>query len=362
MEREFLAGVGFNLFVDQKAYDGWLLMLNGLMWAKEREYEGWRKLSSASSSVLQQPGSADNRASLAVARQQQHQHQQPPHQPATEYRSAQQYPHHHHQYQYYPRARSTSPTASYPFTFTLPPLQEPKSNPFVGVAAATSRPASVQQYHHHQHQQQQPPPIPLSTRPTGSKRSAIEAALSPEDVPNKRRPASTTVAAEVASHQHHHHHHHQHIPPPLVLSAPHYRIEKAEMMDEGSGSGSSFEAGDLSRGSSAEGVQDVSMDLQASHSSALAAGLGRMSLEPQAQAYYHQPPDVVIKQEPQEPTIVKQEEQEMHFGSSAEQPESRGALQLQLGAPYRPDESLAGRGVPKVSCCVPETYCVAPRS
>ncbi|KAG8928612.1 hypothetical protein FRC01_005679 [Tulasnella sp. 417] len=44
MEREFLGGLGHQLFIDQKAYEGWLLMLNGLMWAKERAYDGWRRM------------------------------------------------------------------------------------------------------------------------------------------------------------------------------------------------------------------------------------------------------------------------------------------------------------------------------
>ena len=42
MEREFLQGVGFKLFVDAVTYESWLNLLKGLVMAKEREYGRWR--------------------------------------------------------------------------------------------------------------------------------------------------------------------------------------------------------------------------------------------------------------------------------------------------------------------------------
>ena len=37
MEREFLLGVDFNLYVDKPTYEAWLNLLKGLVWAKERD-------------------------------------------------------------------------------------------------------------------------------------------------------------------------------------------------------------------------------------------------------------------------------------------------------------------------------------
>lgn len=42
MEREFLLGVGFCLFVDETTYNSWLSLLKGLVLAKEREHLRWR--------------------------------------------------------------------------------------------------------------------------------------------------------------------------------------------------------------------------------------------------------------------------------------------------------------------------------
>ncbi|KAL5495789.1 hypothetical protein ACEPAI_1253 [Sanghuangporus weigelae] len=43
MEREFLLGVNFQLFVDAQTYDSWLNLLKGLVLTKEREFNRWRE-------------------------------------------------------------------------------------------------------------------------------------------------------------------------------------------------------------------------------------------------------------------------------------------------------------------------------
>ncbi|KAK0232660.1 cyclin-domain-containing protein [Armillaria fumosa] len=43
MEREFLMGVDFNLYVDKKTYESWLSLLKGLVLAKERDSRHFRK-------------------------------------------------------------------------------------------------------------------------------------------------------------------------------------------------------------------------------------------------------------------------------------------------------------------------------
>ena len=43
MEREFLAGVDFNLYVDKSTYESWLNLLKGLIMAKERDSKHFRK-------------------------------------------------------------------------------------------------------------------------------------------------------------------------------------------------------------------------------------------------------------------------------------------------------------------------------
>ncbi|KAL0950563.1 hypothetical protein HGRIS_007365 [Hohenbuehelia grisea] len=43
MEREFLLGVDFNLYVDKVTYESWLNLLKGLVMAKERDSRQWRK-------------------------------------------------------------------------------------------------------------------------------------------------------------------------------------------------------------------------------------------------------------------------------------------------------------------------------
>ncbi|KAJ8589078.1 hypothetical protein M405DRAFT_818681 [Rhizopogon salebrosus TDB-379] len=42
MEKEFLMGIDFNLYVSKKTYDSWMNLLRGLVHAKERECRRWR--------------------------------------------------------------------------------------------------------------------------------------------------------------------------------------------------------------------------------------------------------------------------------------------------------------------------------
>ncbi|KAG8964249.1 hypothetical protein FRC00_003128 [Tulasnella sp. 408] len=188
MEREFLGGLGHQLFIDQKAYEGWLLMLNGLMWAKERAYDGWRRMmygSAQASAMVSSTERGRNGASLVLAQA------TPTHRP------------HIHAL---PRARSTSPipttapASAFPFTFTLPPLQQPSSNPF----SAATTPTRPHAQHHQQlpppqpQTQLQPPPIPTATRPTtaGSKRTLGDASFSPDlKPPPAKRPLSGSFPA-----------------------------------------------------------------------------------------------------------------------------------------------------------------------
>lgn len=105
MEREFLLGVGFRLFVDAQTYESWLNLLKGLVLAKEREHGRWRER---------------RRARIVV----------PPHTRSLESREYhhEHRPHHHEEQQQQQRARSSSPHRSrnyayapaYPFTFAVP--------------------------------------------------------------------------------------------------------------------------------------------------------------------------------------------------------------------------------------------------
>ncbi|KAG1753080.1 hypothetical protein EDD22DRAFT_914257 [Suillus occidentalis] len=42
MEKEFLAGIDFNLYISKKTYESWMHLLRGLVHAKERESRRWR--------------------------------------------------------------------------------------------------------------------------------------------------------------------------------------------------------------------------------------------------------------------------------------------------------------------------------
>ena len=43
MEREFLFGIEFGLYVDKATYESWLNLLKGLVWAKDMDSRRWRR-------------------------------------------------------------------------------------------------------------------------------------------------------------------------------------------------------------------------------------------------------------------------------------------------------------------------------
>ncbi|KAI3611449.1 hypothetical protein WG66_002010 [Moniliophthora roreri] len=57
MEREFLVGVDFNLYVDKATYETWLNLLKGLVMAKERDVQQFRKSNRRNARSVRQPGS-----------------------------------------------------------------------------------------------------------------------------------------------------------------------------------------------------------------------------------------------------------------------------------------------------------------
>lgn len=113
MEREFLRGVDFRLYVNTDTYRAWVNLLKGLVAAKERDEQQWRY----------------SRPSYA-------------HAPAPRLSVPNM-----------PRARSVSPLpslkAAYPFTFTAPTFNNPfttrptDSCPHIPSAPGTKRPAAV---------------------------------------------------------------------------------------------------------------------------------------------------------------------------------------------------------------------------
>ncbi|CAE6532949.1 unnamed protein product [Rhizoctonia solani] len=92
MEKEFLSGLGHNLYVDLATYDSWVLMLTGLIDAKDRETEAYWHLRKQETGVRPRhlPYLVDQRSSSY-------------------------------------RARSSSPT--FPFTFTHPPVSAQQPAP-----------------------------------------------------------------------------------------------------------------------------------------------------------------------------------------------------------------------------------------
>ncbi|CAE6457304.1 unnamed protein product [Rhizoctonia solani] len=91
MEKEFLSGLGHSLYVDQATYESWVLMLTGLIDAKDRETEAYwnlRKQETGRPRHLPLPASQQPRTN---------------------------------------RARSSSPT--FPFTFTHPPVSAQQPAP-----------------------------------------------------------------------------------------------------------------------------------------------------------------------------------------------------------------------------------------
>ncbi|KAG9032292.1 hypothetical protein FRB95_001613 [Tulasnella sp. JGI-2019a] len=206
MEREFLLSVGCRLYVDQPTYESWLQLLNGLMIAKEKEYENYRRamvererrVAQWSPLGLEMAVSVDQ-VNRPVPAQHYHLHNNASARGSSY--SQQPYPHQ--------RARSTSPVAvanassPYPFTFALPPMQQPHSNPFAN--------------NQNQHQRQTLPPATTPTRPQSNKRSAVDAFSPPTasqslSLPPSKRPLSldmglimslggpSSISAPVSSH------------------------------------------------------------------------------------------------------------------------------------------------------------------
>lgn len=99
MEREFLKGIDFNLYVDQETYESWRDLLKGLVMAKERDRRQWRR---ASRSQHRPPVRPTNTFSTPATRSFTSRPRMATH-----------------------RARSTSPTETrshtYAFEFTAPP-------------------------------------------------------------------------------------------------------------------------------------------------------------------------------------------------------------------------------------------------
>ncbi|KAF8761982.1 Cyclin [Rhizoctonia solani] len=96
MEKEFLSGLGHSLYVDQATYESWVLMLTGLIDAKDRETEAYWSLRK------QETNGCARHLPLPAGQQ-----------PRTH------------------RARSSSPT--FPFTFTHPPVSAQQPAPLVHV-------------------------------------------------------------------------------------------------------------------------------------------------------------------------------------------------------------------------------------
>lgn len=154
MEREFLTGIDFNLYVDQDTYQSWRDLLKGLVMAKERDRQQWRRSSRIQHRSSTRPSNTSSAA--PVSRSYSLRYRGPSH-----------------------RARSTSPGESsrsftYAFAFTAPSY--PSSNSIVLPAEEYS-----------------PSPKP------GSKRHAAEAFSPTLAVPADPRPLKrpTSMSLEI---------------------------------------------------------------------------------------------------------------------------------------------------------------------
>lgn len=116
MEREFLLGVDFRLFVDEATYESWLNLLRGLVYAKEREAQRWQAVVGAVARPLDVAVSGRREYAYAARSSRRVRHARSD-SAAYGYAAAP------------PRARSSSPQASsyaYPFTFSVPQPQSAK--------------------------------------------------------------------------------------------------------------------------------------------------------------------------------------------------------------------------------------------
>lgn len=143
MEREFLLGVDFNLYVDKPTYESWLNLLKGLVMAKERDSRRFRKSRGlVRSARLAHPPSSSGPAAR-------------PH--SSQYRPASH------------RARSTSPTRAVPCPYPSQVVSHAPPATAVGCS-----------------------PAPRS----GSKRSA-EAAFSPTSATFSHMPAKRPISLHI---------------------------------------------------------------------------------------------------------------------------------------------------------------------
>lgn len=116
MEREFLQGVDFRLYVDSSTYDSWLNLLRGLVLAKEREHQRWLSRRRVPSLALPNPHTQYHQPAQAEQARNDDRRSRGSQPDVLAYAaSASQ------------RARSTSPhrsaysySAAYPFTFAVP--------------------------------------------------------------------------------------------------------------------------------------------------------------------------------------------------------------------------------------------------
>ena len=68
MEREFLQGIDFDLYVDKTSYESWLNLLKGLVLAKERDARHWCRLYRPRASVHSRPQRPAARATVPSTR------------------------------------------------------------------------------------------------------------------------------------------------------------------------------------------------------------------------------------------------------------------------------------------------------
>lgn len=98
MEREFLLGIDFDLYVDKTTYESWLNLLTGLVMAKERDSKQWRR-SRYGGRIPLKSRTAPARQSRMASRHHAHSH----------------------------RARSSSPPrSSAPYPYSSPPKYAPQ--------------------------------------------------------------------------------------------------------------------------------------------------------------------------------------------------------------------------------------------
>jgi hypothetical protein len=162
MEREFMMGIDFGLYVDKSTYETWLNLLKGLVMSKERDTRRWRK----SRSRITRPTKSGNPLNAALS--------SPPRPVQSSYRGGRP--------PYY-RARSSSPRISSP----LPPSQH------VPLTLDMSNIPFQPPMHHRAQPQAQSDYSTTPSRPSGTKRTA-GTAFSPTSstfaqFPAKRPPA-----------------------------------------------------------------------------------------------------------------------------------------------------------------------------